>query len=344
MSTKERSKYPLVYVPNDIKVTKNTNLLYPKKPIRPQVPKPPVIETEEEGCLASMSGLLFFPMFIGFMTTFGDGGGPAFLVFIGSLVLYLIIRPTDEVSRRNEERKKEYKKQLETFNIYGLVEYNKELKNYNEKIKLLEDEDFRKELANKKIRQALIKCPKPILAAENNKLGVSENKFHKSLVNKFGSKILRNHSINTDSTPYMPDFVYYDKITGLCIDIEIDEPYEGRTDHPIHYIGADTSRNRYFLSNNWMVIRFAEEQIVRNPLGCINWIIYSINYYLDSNIQEVEAEELEEVYCWTKEEAEMMAFRLYRNNYIPLSEIEDIFKDKTILRNNVDEDLDDLPF
>jgi hypothetical protein len=66
---------------------------------------------------------------------------------------------------------------------------------------------------------------------------------------------------------YYPDFVYCDS-SGLCIDIEIDEPYVWATGVPHHCQGQDEDRNAFFLRKQWAVIRFAEEQVVRQPLLC----------------------------------------------------------------------------
>ncbi|KAA3596799.1 MAG: hypothetical protein DWQ06_14740 [Calditrichaeota bacterium] len=347
---KKKLTFPLVYIPNDIKVTKDHALLYPEKPKKPKVPKKPEPELKSErgewldtpiGCLGLLILLGFVCLFIG---RWREGiGYIAIGISLYSLIFIYAIISNRKDDKRNKKMLKAYEQQLNLYKKYE-IEYNKNLENYNKKVALLEDSEFRKELADRKLRQALFKCPKPVHIQEQYKQGVSENKFHQKLKDIFGNKILKNHSIADVPVNYMPDFVYYDKESGLCIDIEIDEPYEGHSNQPIHCIGEDTIRNEYFLSKNWLVIRFAEEQVITNPLGCINWIIYFINYCLDSEIKGYKAEKLEKVNCWTKEEAELMAFKLYRNNYIPILEIEDIFRKKVIKNDNSKEEEDDLPF
>lgn len=78
---------------------------------------------------------------------------------------------------------------------------------------------------------------------------------------------------------YYPDFIYRDA-SGLCINIEIDEPYALRSHQPIHYRGQDEARNAFFLRQNWVVIRFTEEQVVRYPALCckeLAQLIYALN-------------------------------------------------------------------
>lgn len=66
---------------------------------------------------------------------------------------------------------------------------------------------------------------------------------------------------------YYPDFVYRDA-SGLCLDIEVDEPYVWTTGEPHHCQGQDDARNAFFLRKQWGVIRFTEEQVMREPLLC----------------------------------------------------------------------------
>lgn len=72
---------------------------------------------------------------------------------------------------------------------------------------------------------------------------------------------------------FSPDYTFICKLTGLHIDIEIDEPYVWESKEPIHFIGSfDDERNNVFLSRNWCLIRFAEEQVVSWPDDCVGLI------------------------------------------------------------------------
>jgi len=109
-----------------------------------------------------------------------------------------------------------------------------------------------------------------------------------------------------------PDFIYADEEKKIFIAIEIDEPYSINNNHefiPIHYKGSDDNRNKGLLAIGWSIIRFAEEQIARNPSECAKFIEQYIN---GKDINEIEA-----IVCWSKEEAEKMIERKFRNTYLP---------------------------
>ena len=77
---------------------------------------------------------------------------------------------------------------------------------------------------------------------------------------------------------YSPDISLIEIADGLnlYIDIEIDEPYEGKNDianrRPIHYRGYDDNRNNTFANSGWIVIRFAEIQVHKCPEACCQFI------------------------------------------------------------------------
>ncbi|MGL5059211.1 MAG: hypothetical protein ACRC62_04440 [Microcoleus sp.] len=76
---------------------------------------------------------------------------------------------------------------------------------------------------------------------------------------------------------YSCDFTVAHQETGIAADIEIDEPYVATSSNygkPHHCCDRplDANRNRFFLQGNWMVIRFAEEQIALQPAACCKLI------------------------------------------------------------------------
>ena len=103
--------------------------------------------------------------------------------------------------------------------------------------------------------------------------GRSEAVFARFLKQHFGEdQLYFNRRVRIDDLRagmdwYYPDVVYRDE-SGLCVDLEIDEPYVWSTGEPHHYIGQDDLRNGFFISKNWVVLRFTEEQVMRTPLAC----------------------------------------------------------------------------
>ncbi len=108
--------------------------------------------------------------------------------------------------------------------------------------------------------------------ASSAQTGVSESHFAKYLTEYFGDLVQQGEELTIPGTKYKysTDFSIVDRATGLRLDVEIDEPYEGRTKQPHHCSddNRDTNRNHFFLNANWVVIRFSEEQVVCYPNSC----------------------------------------------------------------------------
>lgn len=159
-------------------------------------------------------------------------------------------------------------------------------------------------------------------------IGVSESQFKKYLENFFSSnKNIRLYDdrflvISENTAPYEPDFSLIDEATGnlnMFIDIEIDEPYDGKTREPLHFIGLDHQRNQFFTKRGWIVIRFSEKQIVENPTGCCKFIadaIKRINNNFQISNELMNASTLVTDEFWSKEQSEYWAGINYRESYL----------------------------
>ena len=112
----------------------------------------------------------------------------------------------------------------------------------------------------------------------------------------------------------MPDMIYYNEEYGIGIVIEIDEEIAQENNEPIHYFEnkRDYIRNEFFFKEEWSIIRFSEQQIIKNILGSVAIIwnfIKSIDpdYYNTKNwskdLLDLDTiEELEKVKQLTKNE------------------------------------------
>lgn len=133
----------------------------------------------------------------------------------------------------------------------------------------------------------------------------------------FPDKIQRNYSFLS----YTPDFIYCDDKHKLYIDIEIDEPYIYETGEPTHYqrLKSETKRNETFLGIGWLVMRFAEEQIIRYPESCCKTIAQVIAKFTKDNsilTQFNHITDLELIPQWTEPQARQLAQEKYRNTYL----------------------------
>jgi len=221
-----------------------------------------------------------------------------------------------------KERLKEY--ELEVQNEKDA--YQKRLKahsdlyNFHHSKKLIGE--HRKEL----LRIFTNNITKPTTKKNSVKRGVAESQFHKILRSYFGNNIKtdlaleipNNDNKNKVQNWYYPDFCFYNRDT-IAIDIEVDEPYVGVNGEPIHYLYSDDYRDEFFLDNDWIVIRFAEEQIVNEPINCCYVIAETIyEYTSDDNFLKKlgKAFPLGKVKRWTKDESHKLAFKRSRDKYL----------------------------
>ncbi len=165
------------------------------------------------------------------------------------------------------------------------------------------------------------KVEQPV-AESNAQKGVSEVQFLEVLQSvlpnvTFGGEF----PIPNFPHPYSMDMAYVEEETGLSINIEIDEPYEGKKKQPHHCLDddKDRKRNTFFLERNWVIIRFAEEQVVKNPQGCCRYLVEVIvNFTQDKSLLEKVQQfpTLEPVKAWTVSEARQLAVWKYRETYL----------------------------
>lgn len=121
---------------------------------------------------------------------------------------------------------------------------------------------------------------------------------------------------------YSCDFIAVHPETGIAADIEIDEPYVATSSNygkPHHCCDRDTNRNQFFLRGNWMVIRFAEEQIALQPAACCKLIARAFAEVIgDSKITAPlkTFPDLLPVKQWNTKTATAMARDNYRQTYL----------------------------
>ena len=126
----------------------------------------------------------------------------------------------------------------------------------------------------------LPKTSKARIKYPNIKKGKMENFFLEVLQKYFGTSIKKDYVVEIfeyrediygdtkKKNAYCPDFIFEHSLSDLCIDIEIDEPYnQNDTLHAISDL-QDYDRNKYFMEKGWVIIRFSEEQIKNVPLSC----------------------------------------------------------------------------
>lgn len=104
---------------------------------------------------------------------------------------------------------------------------------------------------------------------------------------------------------YRPDIALFWEEHNICIDIEIDEPYDICSRKPLHYIGcSDNLRDTYFTRNGWCVIRYSENQVINHLTKVIEHLDFVLNW-LSGGLEK--KYNLFEENRWTYDEAIQMS-------------------------------------
>lgn len=186
--------------------------------------------------------------------------------------------------------------------------FEKEIENYNTKVSIQKrqhsmyilsgefNENFSIDVNEYITKVILPKTWKAKQKYSNPKKGKTEDSFTKELKHYFGDSIKTDlvieifnykddiHFGSKESNAYCPDIIFEHKLSDLCIDIEIDEPYN--EDNALHTLSdtKDYERNKYFRERGWVIIRFSEEQIKNAPKSCCKEIAKVISVItLDKN-------------------------------------------------------------
>ncbi|MCR4966135.1 MAG: hypothetical protein K6A41_10840 [Bacteroidales bacterium] len=347
-------KYPEVYIPFDLyyifrsKPALPSKLYRPSEPIRPSSPRKPLTDIPKPVHFISIAIILL--MIVGIVKA--SQFSLAFLVvFIAIFFLtipvsiYYLPHIKEQEKYANELNK--YKKELERYDVekerylINLAEYEKNIVKINAEIAKIQSVEntvnHRKKLFKEKFNHPFDKFTQQY--STEIKKGVSEPLFYrymKTQLNKSNTTcdwmIFENGKVlkTSEDDAYYPDYVVV--CDNLIIDIEIDEPYVYDNKKPIHYQyssinkngtvfkSIDEERDTFFTDNNWCVIRFAEEQIFKEPYKCF-LLVKKIAESIIS-CKELPDFENEKDFCvlpvnkWSETEAQQMAADDYRDTYI----------------------------
>ena len=240
---------------------------------------------------------------------------------VSAVAAFSYLRFVDSLVRdRYKQRLAEYQQQLveyESYKLCSLQLKGKEMEQYNSRLQERYKRFFR---LLKKIVQ-----PPAGQGKGGVQQGVSEKHFFVYLCRYFSGFydfcMGGEFPIPGTSLRYTADFILVHQLTGLAIDIEIDEPYDGRTGKPHHCVdrGKDSQRNQFFLERNWVVIRFSELQVVKYPDACcrvIARVICQITGDYRGLVQLGNVVDLLPHKQWTVKEATYMAKNKFRNSYL----------------------------
>jgi hypothetical protein len=147
---------------------------------------------------------------------------------------------------------------------------------------------------------------KPKLAISDARLGKYDNTLLMALRDIPNCVVKSGEGLNLGYT-FTPDVIIHVPSLNLWIDIEVDEPWfvdELGQKQPIHYIGKDRYRDERFLQSNWVVFRFAEEQVAKQVESCTKEVadflqLFDVN--TSSKFRSITT--IKKIRCWTYEQA-----------------------------------------
>lgn len=153
--------------------------------------------------------------------------------------------------------------------------------------------------------------------------GVSEAYLAKFLQQYFSDcQICEDYfAIEGTNLGYTTDFSIIEPTTGIGIDLEVDEPYEGRYKQPHHCTddGKDRRRNNYLVERGWIVLRVSEFQVVSQPESVCKLIAQILDrlsiksHYLEplSSFPDLKYDP-----TWNSVGVRSMVYRQYRERYL----------------------------
>ncbi|SOS47194.1 conserved hypothetical protein [Tenacibaculum dicentrarchi] len=353
--------YPQILIPNEVISIKNLTPKIPSPPEKPKFPERKIPKKPIEVDKGSGIGNAFIILLI----LFGGGGILAsikidlggIMILLGIYLGFYWIFKWNKIQNERERDYNKYKSELQEYNylknnsekIYQneiqsyknsiLPKYSKEFEKYNTLISNIKSDRYLSNFRNKKLIKYFENSTKPKKINLKYTKGVSEDYFLLYLNKYFKDIVYTNNCIydeNFNGIPYNPDFLIIEPELNIHIDIEIDEPYIGKNGKPIHFIdGNDNYRNDFFLKNRWIIIRFAEVQIIKYPKLCCEIIQSTINAIKSTNgfNENKIKQKIENFNCWNKDEANRLAYTRFRNKYLPNDLIEILNTEEMELEN-----------
>ena len=140
----------------------------------------------------------------------------------------------------------------------------------------------------------------------------SQSILRRRIESYFAGDIYLNIPLELNTSQYVPivNLVYVESDSGLCVAIQIDEPYDTLTKEPRHCLGSDELENHTILQKNWVVIRFSEEQVVCHTHSCCKVLARTIADITGNQTQFRQLETVPDpplMPVWTYKEALSMA-------------------------------------
>lgn len=266
------------------------------------------------GIFISFFGCMFITLILNIEKQFWANGGRIILFSVAVLIAVLgtlFFHKQTKKSNNIIERDYEIK----------MSNYKREIENYYKKINDVKDPIFQIQYKKtillekaKNSRQNILHSSQ-ILSDFDNKKGISESFFHDFLIKYSDLTIYKSIKFGY----FFPDLLVINQKYNIVVDIEIDEPYVFNSKEPIHYDEIDCKRDIFLCENDFLVIRFCEEQIINHPQYCLNVINQTIKEFISfTEIRDLKSSYISEyeMETWSHEKAFTLAYSNSRKNIV----------------------------
>jgi len=325
--------YPIIKIPQRIKEILGEIVPVPNAPEKPIEPKKPILTVLPQPTPPKKTTLSWFGL---------DAEYKALM----------------RIYERNIEEHPKFNKQFEEYYKHELKLYEKLMEQYENEVLVdyqcnVESYNHIKKLCNSGINDISSRYEllyiylhfnsseaSPCPANNSFAKGVAESYFKKFLTEYYNKDLISSPSsiiAEGHKRFYTPDFIL--RIDNMYIDIEIDEPYVAASYKPTHFLEdlnekkrnrsrnfipknlqhIDDKRDKFFLANNWLVVRFTERQVVESPEACIRVLDELVNYvWMRTELrQNLSSNTLKPEPKWTEYSAMGLADKQYRQSYLP---------------------------
>lgn len=246
----------------------------------------------------------------------------AYLRWLGIKIIKNFTKASVQEKKESEEL---FWQENERNNQNYQISLNKELRSKLSQDLSKKRSELRQKSFDAQSQEVLPKFPSNLQRGEiksEAQKGVSES-FLASYLKKYfeDCEITEDYYPLSSEKGYTSDFSIVEPQTGLGIDLEIDEPYEGKTKQPHHCTdnSKDTNRNHFFVEQGWIVLRVSEYQAVTQPESVCKLIAQILSKlsgdttYLQPllTVADLQADD-----CWSSVRAKQMAASKYRERYL----------------------------
>lgn len=316
------TQYPASIIPRNILEAQDSRIPVPTSPRMPQRPT-----------LAKMryTGFVLSAVALGLVAGYKFCPLPAFTWLTALLTVFLVASVGLAVYDCILNRLKKLSNQKALANYEYLMRgYNDELAAIDEANRQNNDRASLARFRSAKVADALQFTNCQLKPADECGVGCNDD-FYKILNEYFPDKVLTNYTIlqSPDSKGFVPTYIVSVSDKKLYIDVEIDSPYDMESGEPTTFVKNDScefskqEHDTFFEKAGWFIVRFAEEQIVKQPISCCKYIAQTIYEIIgdDTVLQKFNTvDNIQPLDMWTYDRCLQLRQERYRENYLGIPE------------------------